>query len=75
MNTMDVCLIVSIVRKGWAEKVISAAKSHGATGGTTMLGRGVGKSDAPIVARMADIEEMTRNGLWFAVSVAANVGI
>ena len=58
MNTMDVCLIVSIVRKGWAEKVISAAKSHGATGGTTMLGRGVGKSDAPKILGMEREHEL-----------------
>ena len=35
-------LIVTIVRKGWAEKVIIAAKAAGARGGTVLHGRGVG---------------------------------
>lgn len=35
-------LIVTIVRKGWAEKVIDAAKAAGARGGTVLHGRGVG---------------------------------
>jgi len=35
-------LIISIVRKGWAEKVIVAAKAAGARGGTILHGRGVG---------------------------------
>lgn len=35
-------LIVTIVRKGWAEKVIVAAKAAGARGGTVLHGRGVG---------------------------------
>jgi len=35
-------LIVTIVRKGWAEKTINAAKAAGARGGTILHGRGVG---------------------------------
>lgn len=35
-------LIVTIVRKGWAEKIINAAKNAGARGGTILHGRGVG---------------------------------
>lgn len=35
-------LIVTIVKKGWAEKIISAAKCAGARGGTIVQGRGVG---------------------------------
>lgn len=35
-------LIVTIVKKGWAEKIINAAKSAGARGGTIIQGRGVG---------------------------------
>ena len=46
-NRIDVCLLVSIVAKGWGEKIISAAKSHGASSVTTILGRGIGKGDAP----------------------------
>lgn len=45
MNIVDLCLLVAIVGKGWATKVIAAAKSHGATGATTVLGRGVGSGD------------------------------
>lgn len=46
MNIIDLCLLVAIVNKGWANKVIDAAKSHGATGATTILGRGVGSGDS-----------------------------
>ncbi len=46
-NLIDVCLLVSIVAKGWGEKIISAAKSHGASSVTTIMGRGIGKGDAP----------------------------
>lgn len=35
-------LIVTIVRKGWAAKIVNAAKAAGARGGTIMHGRGVG---------------------------------
>jgi len=35
-------LIVTIVRKGWAERIINAAKQAGARGGTILHGRGVG---------------------------------
>ena len=46
-NLIDVCLLVSIVAKGWGEKIISAAKSHGASSVTTLMGRGIGSGDAP----------------------------
>ncbi len=35
-------LIVTIVMKGMAKKVVSASKKAGAEGGTTLLGRGTG---------------------------------
>ncbi|HBX23529.1 MAG TPA: P-II family nitrogen regulator [Desulfotomaculum sp.] len=35
-------LIVTIIKKGWAEKIISAAQKAGARGGTIIHGRGVG---------------------------------
>jgi nitrogen regulatory protein PII len=33
---------VTIVKKGWAEKIVNAAKTAGARGGTVLYGRGVG---------------------------------
>lgn len=35
-------LIVTIVKKGWSEKVIQASKEAGATGATVLMGRGTG---------------------------------
>lgn len=35
-------LIVTIIKKGWAEKILNAAKRAGARGSTIMYGRGVG---------------------------------
>lgn len=35
-------LIVTIVKKGWSEKVIQASRKAGASGGTIMMGRGTG---------------------------------
>src|SRR5690554_5478867 len=35
-------LIVTIVRRGWSEPVIAAARRAGAEGGTILLGRGTG---------------------------------
>jgi nitrogen regulatory protein P-II 1 len=35
-------LIVTIVKKGWSERVIKASRSAGAEGGTIMMGRGTG---------------------------------
>jgi nitrogen regulatory protein PII len=35
-------LIVAIVKKGWAERVILAAQAAGARGGTVICGRGTG---------------------------------
>ena len=35
-------LIVTIVRKGWGDKVLEASMKAGAEGGTVMIGRGVG---------------------------------
>ncbi len=38
-------LIVSIVRKGWGNTVLEASVKAGATGGTVLLGRGVGVNE------------------------------
>ncbi len=38
----DVSLIITIVRKGWGDKVLEASMKAGAEGGTIMMGRGVG---------------------------------
>ncbi|OGO23958.1 MAG: transcriptional regulator [Chloroflexi bacterium RBG_16_50_9] len=38
----DTVLIVTIVKKGWGDKVIEASMNAGAEGGTVMFGRGVG---------------------------------
>ena len=35
-------LIVTIVKKGWSERVIHASREAGATGGTVLMGRGTG---------------------------------
>jgi len=35
-------LIITIVRRGWSERVISASKQAGAEGGTIIFGRGTG---------------------------------
>jgi nitrogen regulatory protein P-II 1 len=35
-------LIVTIVKRGWAERIVKAAKAAGARGGTILHGRGVG---------------------------------
>jgi len=37
-----VSLIVTIVRKGWGDKVLEASMKAGAEGGTILMGRGVG---------------------------------
>lgn len=39
---LKVSLIVTIVKKGWGDKVLEASMRAGAEGGTIMLGRGVG---------------------------------
>lgn len=41
MNEVKQHLIVTIVNEGYAEKVMSFAKKKGATGGTTLSGRGL----------------------------------
>lgn len=38
-------LIVSVVRKGWGDTVLEASVKAGATGGTVLLGRGVGVNE------------------------------
>lgn len=38
----DTALIVTIVRKGWGDKVVEASTNAGAEGGTVLFGRGVG---------------------------------
>ncbi len=35
-------LIVTIVKKGWAERVVEASRRAGAEGGTILMGRGTG---------------------------------
>lgn len=35
-------LIITIVRKGWGDKVLEASMKAGAEGGTILLGRGIG---------------------------------
>jgi nitrogen regulatory protein P-II 1 len=35
-------LIVTIVKKGWAERVVQASRKAGAEGGTIIMGRGTG---------------------------------
>lgn len=39
------CLIVSIVRKGWADTVLEASMNAGAHGGTVLFGRGIGRNE------------------------------
>lgn len=39
---MENSLIITIVRKGWGDKVIDAALKAGATGATIVFGRGLG---------------------------------
>lgn len=39
---MNMCLIVSIVRRGWGSTVLEASLKAGARGGTVLLGRGGG---------------------------------
>ncbi len=43
MTSMPSCdLIVTIVRKGYAEQIVQASKEAGAEGATILLGRGTG---------------------------------
>ncbi len=39
---IKVSLIITIVRKGWGDKVLEASIKAGAEGGTILMGRGVG---------------------------------
>lgn len=39
---MEHKLIVTIIKRGWAERVVTAARKAGARGGTILHGRGVG---------------------------------
>ncbi len=41
-NGYDNELIVTIVKRGWSEPVLTAARGAGAEGGTILLGRGTG---------------------------------
>ena len=45
MENSNEHLIVTIVNKGYSEKVMTEAKKAGATGGTTISGRGFGEND------------------------------
>ncbi len=38
----NVSLIITIVKKGWGDKVLEASTKAGAQGGTVLLGRGIG---------------------------------
>jgi nitrogen regulatory protein PII len=38
----DLVLIVTIVKKGWGDKVVKASRKAGARGGTIIFGRGTG---------------------------------
>jgi len=40
--SLELCLIVTIVGKGWGDTVLEASMKAGAEGGTVMFGRGVG---------------------------------
>lgn len=42
MSASDKSLIVTIVKKGWGDRVIEASMKAGAEGGTIMFGRGIG---------------------------------
>lgn len=35
-------LIITVVRKGWGDKVLEASMKAGAEGGTVLMGRGIG---------------------------------
>jgi len=39
---LKVSLIITVVRKGWGDKVLEASMKAGAEGGTILMGRGVG---------------------------------
>lgn len=39
---IDFDLIVTIVKKGWAERIVKASKEAGAEGGTVVFARGTG---------------------------------
>ncbi|MDP2217067.1 MAG: P-II family nitrogen regulator [Methanolobus sp.] len=41
-NENDLVLIVTIVKKGWGDKVVKASRKAGARGGTIIFGRGTG---------------------------------
>ena len=42
MLTESKALIVTIVKKGWGDRVVEASTNAGAEGGTIMFGRGIG---------------------------------
>ncbi len=42
VSGMENSLIITIVKKGWGEKVIEASRKAGAKGATIVFGRGVG---------------------------------
>jgi nitrogen regulatory protein PII len=41
-NRNDMCLLITIVRKGWGDKVVEAALHGGAEGATVTFARGTG---------------------------------
>ena len=42
---LNPCLIVTIVRKGWGDKILEATMKAGAHGGTVLFGRGIGRNE------------------------------
>jgi nitrogen regulatory protein PII len=46
-------LIVTVVRKGWGNAVLEASVKGGATGGTVLLGRGIGVNEKETIFGIA----------------------
>ncbi len=45
----EISLIITVVNKGWGDKVLEASMNAGAEGGTILLGRGIGIHDTKSV--------------------------
>ncbi len=48
----DVALIITVVKKGWAEVALKASVDAGAQGGTVMYGRGIGMHERKTILGM-----------------------
>ncbi len=48
----DVALIITVVKKGWAEAALRASVDAGAQGGTVMYGRGIGMHERKTILGM-----------------------